>query len=65
MSLKEVQRYVHDLTNCFQVVLSAIESQEYSVALSEIRKAMPIMFRIQTLVRLLEEERRGSHGRKQ
>jgi len=60
MSLREVRQCVHDLTNTFQVALSALEMKEFSLALRHIQKSLEVMRRLQILCTALEEEERES-----
>lgn len=63
MSLTEVRKSIHDLTNCFQVVLSAIETEQYKIAAREIKKGLVLMIRIQALVKGLDEEEEARESR--
>jgi hypothetical protein len=71
VSIKEILQAIHDLTNQFQVVLSAIELAEMEsmkpevrrnlrIARVEMKRAMHTMRQIQSLGRILEEEERES-----
>ncbi len=72
MSLQELLECVHDLNNRFQVVLSACEiakfdlnkmgmaTPELDMAIKELtRKAIPLMARMQSHIRVLYEEQKG------
>jgi hypothetical protein len=71
VSIKEILQAIHDLTNQFQVVLSAIELAEMEsmkpeirgnlrIAKIEMKRAMHTMRQIQSLGKILEEEERES-----
>jgi hypothetical protein len=71
VSIKEILQAIHDLTNQFQVVLSAIELAEMDsigsetrkklrIAKTEMKRATSTMRQIQALARALEEEERES-----
>jgi hypothetical protein len=69
MSVREIKQCVHDLTDIFQAVLSAVEmalmlypqNKELRIARVQLRRGMVSMRRIQALAHLLEEEAREQH----
>lgn len=53
---KQLSRAIHDLTNTMQVILSAIEQEEFQLALRYTRKALRQLESIQELIGLLQVE---------